>query len=190
METDMSSVHLKPLVISLNETFGSLVVQGPGIEVEFRDGKIHVRSGEIASTPTQQALGNSASPAALKVGDAVAEGPNKGWIYCETKKGDAFLVAPKDSGVMQWREAMNYAARENSELPNREQLDAMYEARDTGALKGTFNVTGSNPAGWYWSATQYFTSNAWCQRFSDGNQGNVSKDDRSSVRFVRRCSII
>lgn len=186
----MSKAQLKPSVIALNDAFGPLVVKGDGIEVEFCDGKIHVRSGEIASTPTQQTLSSTASPAALKVGDAVQDGPNKGWIYCETKAGDGFLVEPKDSGVMKWCAAMNYAAREKAELPSREQLNAMYKARNTGALKGTFNVTGSFPDGFYWSATQSDANDVWCQYFRRGHQDHANKGDMSSVRCVRRCSII
>jgi hypothetical protein len=44
---------------------------------------------------------------------------------------------------------------------------------------------GSNPAGWYWSGTQNNKWNAWDQRFSDGDQNNNNKDNRSSVRCVR-----
>ena len=185
----MSNAQLKPSIITLSDAFSPLIVRGNGIEVEFRDGEIHVRSGKIASTPTQQALSTSTSPAALKVGDVVAEGPNKGWIYCETKAGEAFLVAPKDNCMMQWRAAMDYAAREKVELPSKEQLNAMYEARNTGALKGTFNVSGGL-AGWYWSALQNGSSDPWCLGFSAGNWGLGNELSRSSLRCIRRCSII
>ena len=122
------------------------------------------------------------------IGDVVQDGPNKGWVYCETAEREPFLVAPKDSGVMMWREAMEYAANQNAELPTRGQLDAVYEARDTGALKDTFNLTGSS-AGWYWSATQDANNNAWCQRFSGGFQDAYYTYFESSVRCVRRLSI-
>lgn len=133
---------------------------------------------------------SEASPAALKVGDVVEDGPNKGWIYCETKKGHGFLVAPKDSGVMKWRAAMRFAASEKSELPTRDQLDAIYDARNTGALKGTFNLTGPHDDGWYWSATQLGYVTPCCQRFSDGKQHVEDKPGRLSVRRVRELSII
>ena len=56
---------------------------------------------------------------------------------------------------MRWQEAMDFAARSNASVPSREELNQMYQARDEGALKGTFNTTGSHPAGWYWSSSQY-----------------------------------
>jgi hypothetical protein len=33
---------------------------------------------------------------------------------------------------------------------------------------GGFNLTGSYPGGWYWSASQKLRWGAWAQRFSDG----------------------
>lgn len=42
-----------------------------------------------------------------------------------------------------------------------------WENRNKGKLKGTFNETGSGPAGWYWSFSPY-GGNGWTQRFSDG----------------------
>jgi len=44
---------------------------------------------------------------------------------------------------------------------------------------------GSNPAGWYWSASSNNKWNAWDQRFSDGYQNNNNKDNHSAVRCVR-----
>ena len=55
---------------------------------------------------------------------------------------------------MLWQEAMDFAARINASVPSREELNQMYQARNEGALKGTFNTTGSHPAGWYWSSSQ------------------------------------
>ena len=79
-----------------------------------------------------------------------------GWIYGGISKttNKPFYIAPKDLGVMRWQEAMDFAARSNASVPSREELNQMYEARNEGALKGTFNTTGSSPAGWYWSSSQ------------------------------------
>ena len=139
-----------------------------------------------------RAPATTAAPAAqLQTGDVVQDGPNKGWIYCEGRDIEPFLVAPKDSGVMKWREAMDFAARENAAVPDRAQLDAMYQERNTGALKGTFNATGFfYPASWYWSATQNDGNGAWCRRFRADDQGNSDKFHSASVRCVRRYSII
>jgi hypothetical protein len=79
---------------------------------------------------------------------------------------------------------MAFAAKDGSRVPSQDELDQIYEARNKGALKGTFNVTGSDSAGLYWSARDYDIS-AWVQRFSDGKQSTNLKGDYSSLRLVR-----
>ena len=79
---------------------------------------------------------------------------------------------------------MALAAKEGSRVPSREELDQIYDAREKGALKDTFNVTGSDPAGWYWSSSQNY-DNAWAQCFSDGRQLNHYKNYDSSLRCIR-----
>jgi hypothetical protein len=62
----------------------------------------------------------------------------------------------------------------------------LFQNREKGALKGTFNVTGSYPSGWYWSGTPLLDYLAYGQRFSDGLQSyNVLRNYDSSVRCVR-----
>ena len=60
----------------------------------------------------------------------------------------------------------------------------LYDAKDKGALKGTFNVTGSDSASWYWSSCGDGCL-AWTQRFSDAYQLYYYKDLDSSLRCVR-----
>jgi hypothetical protein len=79
---------------------------------------------------------------------------------------------------------MAFAAKDGSRVPSQDELDQIYEARNKGALKGTFNVTGSTSAGWYWSARDY-NGSAWAQRFSDGRQYGLIKLNDSSLRCVR-----
>ena len=57
--------------------------------------------------------------------------------------------------------------------------------RQNKAAIGGFDVTGSFPAGWYWSATEANYYVAWAQRFSDGYQLWNDKDGDSSLRCVR-----
>ncbi|MFC3340037.1 DUF1566 domain-containing protein [Paracandidimonas soli] len=42
---------------------------------------------------------------------------------------------------------------------------------------------------WYWTSTQYSAHNAWCQSFSDGDQGIIDKSSTGRVRAVRRLII-
>jgi len=53
------------------------------------------------------------------------------------------------------------------------------------AAIGGFDMSGSYPAGWYWSASPGIKWGAWGQRFSDGCQDCNFKHGHSSVRCVR-----
>jgi hypothetical protein len=123
-----------------------------------------------------------------QVGDKMPAGhPNAGWIYAGISKTthEPFYVAPRDSGVFQWKEAMAFAAKEGSRLPSKEEHNQLYDAKDKGALKGTFNVTGSNSAGWYRSSTEGAFESARVQRFSGAGHGWSAKLLDSSLRLVR-----
>jgi len=53
-------------------------------------------------------------------------------------------------------------------------------------LNGTFNESGSFPAGYYWSSSENNNFIARSQGFSDGFQFNDGKDFGLAVRCVRR----
>ncbi len=136
---------------------------------------------------SREEAGVRGSGVAQIVGDKMPAGhPNAGWIYAGISKTthQPFYVAPKDSGVFKWQQAMAFAAKEGSRVPSQEELNQLYDARDQGALKGTFNETGSYPAGWYWSSRDH-DNFAWTQCFSDGLQINCYEDVVSSLRLVR-----
>ena len=94
--------------------------------------------------------------------------------------------------TMTFNKAVNYAKRLNQEkylghddwrLPSKTELNVLFNNR---AAIGGFNVSGSDPAGWYWSSTQGLLWGAWAQRFSDdGFQLYNFKVGHSSVRCVR-----
>ena len=105
--------------------------------------------------------------------------------------GKPMYALPADATMtMRWREAMDYAAglhahgHKDWKLPSEAELDVLYQNRDKGALKGTFNTSGSFIAGWYWSSTEH-PDGAWVERFSDGNRGWGWKGNDASVRPVR-----
>jgi hypothetical protein len=151
----------------------------------------HKAGEEFEKQQVAGTANNDAKPAAAtepQIGDRMpARHPNAGWIYAGISKTthEPFYVAPKDSGVFQWKAAMAFAAKDGSRLPSKEELDQIYDAKDKGALKGTFNVTGSDPAGWYWSSPEVSSGVAWLQDFSDRTQIWSLEDDDSSLRLVR-----
>jgi Protein of unknown function (DUF1566) len=103
--------------------------------------------------------------------------------------GKPFYAMPEDAPrPVNWEEATDFAkgldahGRKDWRLPSKGELSVLFNNR---AAIGGFNVTGSYPAGWYWSASEYYGWDASCQRFSDGYQFNYGKGGRSSVRCVR-----
>ena len=60
-------------------------------------------------------------------------------------------------------------------LPAMDELNILYTNKNTGDLNGTFNETGSFPAGWYWSSSESNIDNGRNQKFSDGLQANSIK---------------
>jgi hypothetical protein len=68
-------------------------------------------------------------------------------------------------------------------LPSQGELNVLYTNR---AAIGGFNLSGSFPAGWYWSSSEDANGHARLQRFSDGYQSYYTKFNGLSVRCVRR----
>jgi len=98
-----------------------------------------------------------------------------------------FEVSPADEpGVYTWHEAMAHAEKigDGWRAPTKEELNLIYERR--AEIPG-LNLTGSDPAGWYWSGKTCpgWDDGAWDQRFSDGYQGWHDKGCQSSLRLVR-----
>jgi hypothetical protein len=67
-------------------------------------------------------------------------------------------------------------------VPTKDELNVLFNNR---AAIGGFNVSGSPPGGWYWSASPDSDWVGWGQRFRDGCQYYLTRDRRSSVRCVR-----
>lgn len=68
-------------------------------------------------------------------------------------------------------------------LPAQAELNVLYTNR---AAIGGFNLSGSFPAGWYWSSSEHSDAGARNQSFSDGSQTGNTKYYDFSVRCVRR----
>ena len=173
--------------ISIGKDFNTVALYGAKVELGADGSLIVYTNGSVKIKPAP-ANDSTAASATPQIGDKMPAGHKQaGWIYAGISKTthEPFYVAPKDSGVFQWKEAMAFAAKEGSRVPSQDELDQIHDAMDKGALKGTFNVTGSDSAGWYWSSSQYANYDAWAQRFSDGRQVIYYKVYDSSLRCVR-----
>jgi hypothetical protein len=87
-----------------------------------------------------------------------------------------------------FNEAQKYASQLDAHghrdwrVPTRGELNVLFRNR---AAIGGFEESGSDPAGWYWSSSQYLNYHAWAQRFRDGHQFYYVKANVSALRCVR-----
>jgi len=109
---------------------------------------------------------------------------------CDTGEANTSLLvglgtSPSPAPYVAARHCDNLTAHGHSDwyLPARYELAVL---RTNRTAIGGFNLTGSNPAGWYWSSSERGYGPSWLQRFSDGVQLNGGKSVGLSVRCVRR----
>jgi hypothetical protein len=202
----MSESNSTAKEIDLGSGFGDVAVKANGIRVELHaDGSVAAytqkdvdayTSGAVHLHPAVNDDNQSAAKVGTKPGDRMADGTVYAGISPDT--GKAMYATPADAPLTYtFNQAQKYAAKleahghQDWRVPTKKELDVLFNNR---AAIGGFNVTGSDPAGWYWSSSQNFFllawaerfSLAWAQRFSDGDQSKYGyKDDASSLRCVR-----
>jgi hypothetical protein len=97
--------------------------------------------------------------------------PRDAAIFYTFDKAQKYCSGLDAHGHREWR------------VPTKAELNVLFHNR---AAIGGFNLSGSNPAGWYWSSSQKSGLwGAWGQRFSDGYQVTYYEVNLSSMRCVR-----
>jgi hypothetical protein len=115
-----------------------------------------------------------------------------GTVYAGSLDSKDIYTTREDAPLTHtFNEASEYAAKLNRDkylghadwrVPTKGELNVLFQNR---AAIGEFDESGSDPAGWYWSSSQYVDYNAWAQRFSDGNQNYGDVIGEASLRCVR-----
>ena len=70
-------------------------------------------------------------------------------------------------------------------LPSKDELNQMYQNRETINTTASANGGSDFSTNFYWSSTEYDFNRAWRQSFGNGNQGLVNKINTYDVRAVR-----
>ena len=183
--------------IDLGNDLGDVHVDANGIHVEIRregyivayvDGGLPVicEPARVAES-YHRAFAGSPYPSP---GDAMPDGTIFAGISPDTDK-PMYTTQADAPLTMKWGAAMQYAdgldahGHQDWRMPTKGELNMLWENRDKGKLKGTFNETSSERAGWYWSSAEFDIFNARAQRFSDGTQDWNYKGFVSSLRCVR-----
>jgi hypothetical protein len=112
---------------------------------------------------------------------------------CQTGEANtAFLVEATDEpdypfAAAEYCDELSAHGYSDWYLPAADELNVLYINKNTGDLNGTFDETGTYPAGYYWTSSELSIGLAQAQRFNDGKQLFGSKDDSGlAVRCVRR----
>ena len=184
----MTGVTDKAKEISFIENAGDVTVKVNGVSVEIHaDGSILAyTNGNVKVCPPANDAGD-ATATAPKIGAKMPDGTIYAGMSPDTNK--PMYTTPADASLtMTFNEAKEYAARLDAHghkdwrVPTKAELNVLFNNR---AAVGGFNVSGSLPAGWYWSSSQNYGWLAWVRRFSDGYQDDILKSYPSSVRCVR-----
>jgi hypothetical protein len=124
------------------------------------------------------------------IGDEMDDGTIYAGISPDTH--NPMFATPRDApGTYTFNEAARYAnhldahGHHDYHVPSQGELNVLFENRNKGKLKGTFNESDSGPAGRYWSSSQDGDLAAWEQRFSNGSQFSYFRHYASSLRCVR-----
>ena len=97
-----------------------------------------------------------------------------------TIDGIEYRLGSESPEELSWYDAVDWCKSVGGELPDRQVLLACYVNE---AIRSHF------AAGFYWSSTENFATNAWTQYFFNGFQSNGSKINSNYVRAVRGIAI-
>jgi hypothetical protein len=125
-----------------------------------------------------------------QIGDEMPDGTIYAGISPDTHQ--PMYATPRDApGTYTFNEAASYAknldphGRHDFHAPSKGELNVLWENRNEGKLKGTFNDTGLLPTGRYWSSKHDSFNLGWVQHFCDGYQDFIDRGLVSSLRCVR-----
>jgi hypothetical protein len=183
----------KKQTISLGSDFDAVVRYGEttvelnadGVIVKTKGNVIVYTNGDVKVRPAANDDGKATGEP--KPGDKMPDGAVYAGISPDTNK--PMYATPADAPLTYtFNQAQKYAehldayGHKDWRVPTKGELNVLFQNR---AAIGGFDISGSDPAGWYWSSSQLYNVKAWGQRFSDGDQKYYSKNGDSSLRCVR-----
>jgi hypothetical protein len=177
-------------ILSLADDSGPLVVKRGGLSmrVEFNAGGTADVYTNIPVTIHAPANDDARPKAALQIGDLDDGGTYVGLSAENGKPLHAALADLPDYKT--YEEALAAAEQLKSlhptaHVPTPKELDKnLFDNRNTGHLKGTFNTSGSDPGSVYRSSASFGNYGARVQWFADGNQDVSNRGGLLPVRLV------
>jgi hypothetical protein len=183
----------------ISEDFNTVVLNGATIE-KAADGHLVISTpGIVIAKSAPGGIVKQATPAndsAAKAKTAIGIGDlDDGGVYVglSAQNGKPLHAALADlPDYKTYAEALAAAeqlkaAHPTAHVPSPKELDKnLFDNRNKGHLKGTFNTSGSDPGSVYRSSVSYldFTATARVQWFDDGHLDYKSMGNRLPVRLV------
>jgi len=125
-----------------------------------------------------------------EIGELMPDGTVYVGVSPET--GGAMYARYRDSSLpMKWEKATKYVKGLSShgyddwKLPSKKEMQVLFENKEKGSLKGTFNQSVFIGRGSYWTAEEKDRNYAYYQCFKDGDQDWLRKDESGPVRAIR-----
>lgn len=126
-----------------------------------------------------------------RLGARMPDGTIYAGISPDTKQ--PMYAAPDDGAYMTFQQAQKYAAeltvgdKKDFRLPTVREMNVIFQNRDKGALKGTFNMEAKRSSSWYWYTRKrhYDDLGESAQHITDGLRVAAAEGNRLSVRCVR-----
>jgi hypothetical protein len=180
----------KTRVIDLGDDFGAVVVKANGARIEVgADSHVVVSTRDgVELQPAANDDAKAGTRGALQIGDL-----DDGGIYVglSAENGKPLHAALKDlPDYKTYEEALAAAEKLKSlhptaHVPTPKELDKnLFDSRDTGHLKGTFNTSGASPGSVYRSSASSVIHGARVQWFDDGYQDTNYRISHLPVRLV------
>lgn len=104
---------------------------------------------------------------------------DKAPVICELN-GYRWHLGQETYEELNWNDAIEWCQSVGGGLPPRDILLQCYMNED---IKSLFKTE------WYWSSTEFDTSDAWVQYFFNGNQDTYTKTNKTCVRAVKKVRI-
>ncbi len=144
-----------------------------------------IKAAEARAVALSKAIENAS------IGDILPDGSVYVGISPDTNKpmcataADA-PVSMSFNAAAQYAEELDAHGHSDWRVPTIEELNVLYQNHEKGALKGTFNISGSpNLNAHHWSSTPCFKDDGWYLEFSQGYRNTYTKSLDTYVRCVR-----
>ncbi len=175
---------------------------GHNVDIPGLQAALSVRLVRSIHSPAQRKKEEAEEEARIKAGiPKTGERMPDGTIYAGISPTTHRLMFAAPSGILtkdfnaaaEYADNLQVGDKHDFLIPDKEELQVLFDNRHAGKLENTFNVNGTGGLSWYRSSSPIDISygewshanEAWSQRFSDGIKSAYRKETPSTLRCIR-----